>query len=255
MSKTNNKSLFARIKAAFEEDVNTADNILDIKAADGNLYRVESSTLEVGSVINEIIEGELVPVEESSIELEDGTVLTIELVEGVSTIKEITAKSEEDEQDVVVEFKVAKRFFNKTKAKFETIAEVWKWELEVDVTAFEVGQTVLNEGYPVASGVYELEDGRTITIGDEGVIVLITDAEGIVVDAPEVGEEAPTEQTSGDVEELLESLLEEFKKLKKDFKLVKNDVRKINSASFTEQKIIASENSEKTNKIKNKFGL
>lgn len=84
------------------------------------------------------------------------------------------------------------------KLTFAIIRAVDKWDIEVDAETIEVGTQLHQVGFEgevwsLSDGEYELEDGRTIQVDSEGIVVLISDAEGESTETPE-GEGESTEE-------------------------------------------------------------
>jgi len=93
--------------------------------------------------------------------------------------------------------------------RFALITAVSKYEVEVDAETFEVGsqlRQVDTEGnsWSLDDGEYELEDGRSIQVDSEGIVVLIGDGE-----TEETSEETlMSEETKKEIEELKSKITE-----------------------------------------------
>lgn len=201
----------------------------DVKTADGRILRLDTATPAVDTAVQEVTEDGVVDLEDGDYTLEDETVITV--VSGKITV--VTPKVEETDTDTpVVET-----------MKFSVIKQISKWDMTVDNETFEVGakvtmsyvdevtgETITNSAY---SGTYELEDGRMITLDNEGVILVITDAAGVVLEAPVVGDNV---EMMGAVDKLVDA----FSKLKDDNANLKKEIealKKAPSTAHTKQKL------------------
>lgn len=230
------------------------EKFADVKTDDGRIFHQTSDELTVGETIQEQTGEEeilLVDIVDGEYKLEDGRTLVIK----DNILEEIIEKDEDESDDATTstnnseEFKVVKKMFSKQSteqyltSKFESeIAQIYKWVFTVENDVFEIGKAVTAsyesyEGemvtYEIEAGTYEIEDGRFITIGVDGIIVLITEADGTVTDTLTVGdnvdsEKEPVTETESETEEMfsmikeitkeLESLKKENNKFKEDFK-------------------------------------
>lgn len=273
------KNILDRVKMLFETvstETSTEDNFKDVKTEDDRILRVDGDTVAIDATIKEVTEDGVIDLEDGSYKLaeEDGKILTITVASGVITdvAEEDAPESDtpevttgEDSENLKKTFKaIAKFAYDAT--KFAIIKQIYKYEMTVDQDDFSIGTAVTMtyeyEGetttYAAYAGTYELEDGRMITLNDEGVVVLITDASGIVIEAPEVGdstdgsgETAPADTTASVDEETMskvldafESLQEKYANLTKEFEAFK----KAPSAKHTDLKIDF--NSEETKPLK-----
>ena len=83
------------------------------------------------------------------------------------------------------------------KPSAEVIKEVLKWEVDVTNTSFEEGVKITREydgeEFSIGAGEWELEDGRKIITGSDGVIVHVKDAEAGSGEGSEDGEGSEAE--------------------------------------------------------------
>lgn len=171
------KNLLERVKALFAEDIYT-----DVKTDDNRVLRVYSDVIAIDVKVEEVTSDGLMPLENADYLLEDGRILVIAdsmIVEIKEAEVETPSSADTEEMSSIKTFAVVK--------------QITKWEMVVDNDTFEIGNTVKmttedGEEYTVYAGVYELEDGRMITLNEEGVIVLITDSQNVVLDAPVIGD-------------------------------------------------------------------
>ena len=94
------KALFAEEEEApkVEEAPETEANFLDVKSADGSILRIEPA-IEVGATVMAIDEsGEMIAAADGDIELETGTVITVEagIISNVVMIETEEAPESED---------------------------------------------------------------------------------------------------------------------------------------------------------------
>ena len=228
--------LLKKIKQMFEDET-----FVDVKTNDEKILRVYSADVVVDSTIEEVTEDGTVVLEDGDYTLEDGMILTI--VEGVITeIVEVEAETEDEitEEEFTKMLKrrskkVSK--FGKSKKsvkKFETvIKQVTKYDISVDNTTFAIGDVVTvsyedGDTYSMYAGTYELEDGSSITLDEDGIVIMITDNTDTVTDVVEVGDVITNDsvEVGGDVESTDETEFEEF--MVKLFKKI-NSLEKENS--------------------------
>jgi hypothetical protein len=180
--KINKNRVFSRLVELF------ADAYIDV-ATDDKTLRIDGGIIAVDAKISAVVNDE-------TTDLEDGTYIltqegkSIVVVGGVITeITDIVA----DTTDVVTETEDVVDPVVDENMKFSVIKQISKWEMTVDNNTFVVGSKVTasyedGESYAIYAGTYELEDGRLITLDGDGVIVLITDAKGVVLETPVVDE-------------------------------------------------------------------
>lgn len=216
------KNILKRLSALFaDEEVYT-----DVKTEDGKILRVYSGSVAVDVAIEEVTEEGMLALEDAEYKLEDGSTLVV--VAGMITeIKEGEKPEDTTTEDDVNTEDMSSKGQDMSKIKhFAIIKQISKWEMTVDNETFEVGSKVTmsyeDDGnlvtYSAYAGTYELEDGRTITLDNDGVVVLITDATGTVAETPEVGStidgETPApavdEATPTDVEETMAKIEAKF---------------------------------------------
>lgn len=229
--KTSKRSMISRLKQIFEDEniesteENTDAEYVEVKTVDGNILRMEVLALEQSVV--EITEDGEIEVEDNTYVLEDGRSLVIE----GGVIKEIIEKEETEEGE-------------ETEVKFAEITSVYKWTLNVSADKIEVGteiKEVYEDGseYSVAAGEYILEDGRTIQVDAESIVILISDKNGDVESVigntedhtgeTEIKPETETEETETDetfndyLTEQLSNMVKELKSIKKEFSILKTE--------------------------------
>lgn len=223
-------------------DENT-QKFLDVKTSDDRILRIGSEELEVGSTVQEIAEdGTLVDVdngsfllddEKTTITIEDGVISNIETTEEDLNQDDSTEDSNDESNEELPKFKIVNKYTIQGMAILKQ-----SWEIEIDQTEVKLGDALTitedYEGqmntYSLYSGTYELEDGRMITCNDEGIVILITDKDGNVLEAPAVGTDVDESQPemSEDESEAFEKfnkltvdykeLIVKFEKLEKDYK-------------------------------------
>lgn len=237
------KNLLDRVKSLFaEEDVYT-----DVKTDDNRVLRVYSDVIAVDVRVEEVTSDGLMSLEDADYLLDDGRVLVVK--DGmISEIKEAEPTTTD----------VAPAEGMSAVLKFAVVKQISKWEMIVDNDTFEVGSTVKmtcedGEEYTLYNGTYELEDGRLITLNKEGVIVLITDSEGTVLETPNVGETlipepivepsttdvAPAEDavSMSEVEEAMSVIVSKFEKTIKELEEKYEKLASSPSAQHTNVKI------------------
>lgn len=207
----NKKTIVEKIKDLMFSDI-TDEKFLDVKDSEGNVLRVAEDELAVGQSVMTITEDGEVPAVEGEYLLEDGQTLVID-AEGVITEIVEAVEEETEETEEVEEVEASEEVVED--AKFATIMEISKWEIEVDADNIEVGTKLKQVGFEdetwtLNDGEYELEDGRKIQVDSDGVVVLITEANGSVEETEEVEEEV--------VEEVIED--EAFTALKQEHSLL-----------------------------------
>lgn len=198
MSKMN---LFNKVKALFADEdsidsgevTNVEDVTVDVKTDDERILRVISKDIEVEAEIKEVTEEGIIDLENGTYKLVDGTELTVEDSK-IKAIKEIeedgTTETEEAPEDV--SFKATKYSVD----GFAVIKEIWTYELKVNEEDFKIGTQVTvtytdydgdEQTYNMYGGTYQLEDKRWIVLDENGIVILVKDAEGNVLESPEVG--------------------------------------------------------------------
>lgn len=229
------KSILDRITSLFADET----VFVDVKTKDGRIFRVGSDPVAVDATVKEVTADGVVDIEDDSYTMEDGTVATI--VEGVIT--ELNPAVETETEDVTTE-----------SMKFAVVKQISKWEMTVDQDKFEVGSQVTmtdSEGntYNAYSGTYELEDGRLITLDENGIILLIADPEGVVTDVVPVGQSIDgTTQSTDDTETMaaIEKLADEVSKIRKENAELKEKLSKTPTAQHTSTTVNFSEQIQDT---------
>jgi len=219
---------------------------MSVKDSENKIYQIDSETMAENVAIQEILEdGSLVAVEDKTIILDDEK--TTLVIEG-GMIKEIQVK--EDEEEVVetpVEGVEMAETFSKIVAQFTQnenfaiIKSVYTFDYDTENTSFKVGTKVSakaeegQEAYSLSSGTYQLEDGRMITLDKDGIVVLVSDDKGNIIDSPVIGEpvtevieeiveETEVKEVEDEVSEEMENqAMESFNKLTDDFSKMKNE--------------------------------
>lgn len=251
------KEFFNKIKTLFEGVSDDVELFLDVKTEDGRVFRVDGEEIKLDVSVKEIVEpaegdesgdSGIVDIEDGVYKLDDGRSIKleagiiVEIIEAeedeVSTDSGDSAPSSEELNKVIVLNKMSY-----DDVKMSIVKETWTYEYEVTNVDFKVGDvleiTYVEDGeninYDASAGTYELEDGRLITTDSSGVILVIVDAEGNVLEAPVVGDNV--EDVSGDEDMLsafglikneLDSIKEEYKKLENKY----NELAKSPSAKF-----------------------
>lgn len=147
-------------------------------------------------------------VDEAIITLESISEQMIAIAETVASIDERLKTLEGDEAPAEEDAPAEDEEMSADIQKFGVIAEVNKWEITVDQDSFEVG-TELTGTYEdgttwkVSDGQYELEDGRTIHVDADGVIVLIEGEETTEDETPAEETEESTDDTEMSAEEVI----------------------------------------------------
>lgn len=237
------KNILKRLTALFaDEEVYT-----DVKTEDGKILRAYAESVGVDVAIEEVTEEGMLALEDGDYKLEDGKILVV--VGGMITEVKEAESTEDDTTEVEVTEDMSKR------KHFAIIKQISKWEMTVDNESFEVGSKVTMSyedydgnlvTYSAYAGTYELEDGRTITLDSDGVVVLITDATGTVTETPEVGAtidgETPAadEATPAEVDETMSKIEAKFEKQEAKYKELEakyNELAKSPGAKATETKI------------------
>lgn len=207
------------INELFEGEDNTTNEIpadltfVDVKTTDGRILRV--SDIAVDATVKEITEDGEVEVEDSTFTLEDGTQLVV--VGGIVTevIPAKQAPAEDAPADVA---EVMNEVFMDVTLKDGPIAHI--------VTAVEgeisVGDKMMIDGVEAGPGEYYTADGKTIVVGDSGVIGEVKDSEAEMPEADDIPAEADAE-VNGIVNNLKE-LISQIKDLKSQFEEVKGQV-------------------------------
>jgi len=261
------KNILKKIKSLFAEE----ETYIEVKTEDGKILRVYSDVVAVDVAIEEVTEDGMVALEDADYKLEDGSTLVV--AGGMITeIKEAEAK---EETEIETEDLTDKKF-NVVKKHFESIVnQISKWEMTFDQDTFEIGTQVTmsyeydgnTEVYNAYSGTYELEDGRIITLSADGIVLLITDAQGTVLEAPKEGDnitgDATTtvttpedEATDTEVEEAMSKLETKFSAMEKELKEWKDkyeNLAKSPGAKPTNTKIDFSKTDYSANKPKSKL--
>lgn len=255
------KALFSDIKFEGEEETKS-EKFLDLKTEDGRVFRIDGEELVTEISIKEIVEPEegdetgesgIIDVEDGEYTLEDGRVITVE--SGlIKSIKESEGDSSSDSEPSSDSEMNKLRVISKMTINTENMAvikETYVWEIEVVNTEFKVGDVVKMtyeedgevEEYTVYAATYELEDGRFITTNADGVIILITDKDGNVLESPSVDDNLnPTGEDSQPSDEMSAVIMDAFKivkgeldEIKKEFKLLEekyNKIAKLPSGKF-----------------------
>lgn len=205
------------INELFEGEDNTTNEIpadlkfVDVKTTDGRILRV--SDIAVDATVKEITEDGEVDVEDSTFTLEDGTQLVV--VGGIVT--EVIPAEQAPAEDAPVVEEVMTEVFMDVTLKDGPIAHI--------VTAVEgeinVGDRMMIDGVEAGPGEYYTADGKTIVVGDAGVIGEVKDS----AEMPDM-DDMPTEadaEVQGVVNNLKE-LITQIKDLKSQFEEVKSQV-------------------------------
>lgn len=278
---------FNKVKTLFSSELDNdnpiTEKFLDIKTEDGRVFRVDGEELIVDVAIKEIVEPEegddtgesgIIDIEDGEYILEDGRKLVIS--NGV--ISEIIESDNSDagESDPNVEMNkliVLSRMSINTE-NMAIIKETYVYELEVINTDFKVGDIVKmiysddgeEKEYSVVAGTYELEDGRFINTDNEGKIILITDKDGNVLEAPEVDSNiGSTEESMSEVildafniiKNELDELKENYSKLEEKYNKISklpSDKFEKQSGSFKQEKDIKRNDKFSNSPIRKMFG-
>lgn len=229
-----------KIKALFSN----VEKFVDVKLEDGiRIFHQEGEELTIGESISEILEDMTTAnVEDGEYKIEDGRSLVIKdnLLESIIEADAAESENETEANNVTIDLE-------KTIIKFAVIKQISKWEMTVNNETFEVGSTVKGTSedgseYTAYSGTYELEDGRLITLNDEGVIVLVQDAVGTVESTVAVGDKLEGESSTDSVETSLEEeafekvkrTVEEFENLKVKYSKLEEDFKKLSESPSAE---------------------
>ncbi len=238
----NKKSKEAAVKALkylFDVEDAKTEKFEDVKGTDSRIFRV--SGLGVDQTIMEVTEAGVVPVTETEVTLEDGSIL--EVADNLITkVTEGEPSEDSTEEPAAEEMSKLKLFSKVERANFAIIKEISVWETEVDNTSFELGEKVTytyeEVQYGVCDGQYELEDGTKIFIDTESIIVMRILPDG-TVEAPEsaaqpASEEAPADSTSEEmsaedkiISEGFVKMIESFTSLQEEIKSLKEDNKKL----------------------------
>lgn len=261
------KSFISKLKELFESEKEVDETIeskfIDVKDNEGRLFRVDGDMIAVDAKVQEILEdGTLADVEDKTYTLEDestfttvGSIIT-EMTEAPDAGSE--SESEDSIEDPATEVEVNSSFkivskFTYDSEKFAIIKEVYKYDIIVDQSEFKVGGvlTYTNDEEEVStlySGTYEVEDGRMLTVNNEGLIILITDADGVVLESTEVGDNtdvvAPTDSAdlSSDESETLSRVkesIEQFNELKVKYSELESEFEKFKKESSVGHTVIS----------------
>lgn len=143
------EKLSALKKVLFEEEVETPteENFVDVKAADGTTMRIEPA-VEVGATVQVIDEaGELMAAADGDIELEDGSVITVEAGVVANLVasevpaedgEEMSKEKTEDDEPVKDEFD-AEKFGETLKADIlKSVEEMFEAKLKDLATSKDV---------------------------------------------------------------------------------------------------------------------
>lgn len=284
------KTIIDRVKMLFEtvsDETTTTENFKDIKTEDGRILRIEGDTIATEIAVQEVTADGVIDLEDGDYTIvnEDETTSVITVASGIITeIKEnpdtedstdSTTGPEETSEDMKTTFKAIVKFAYDNE-KFAVIKQIYKYEITVDQEDFTIGTKVTMsyeyEGeittYSAYAGTYELEDGRMITLNDEGVVVLITDKDGVVTEAPAVGDttteptttETPTTEGDTEMEQTMSKVLDAFESLQEKYSNLVNEFeafKKAPSAAHTDLKISfnSEEDTKKLNRNKTPLDL
>lgn len=248
------KTIIDRVKMLFENvsgETSTFDK--DVKTEDDRILRVSGDSVIVDATVQEVTEDGLIDLEDGTYKLaeEEGKILTIVVASGVITEvteedapeSDTTADTEETTEELKKTVFKAVAKFAYDSAKFAIIKQISKWEMEVDQADFTIGTAVTMtyqcEGeepvtYSAYAGTYELEDDRLITLDSEGIVILITDAAGTVIEAPtegdNPGEGSTTETTPAVDEEVMNKVLDAFESLQNKYKTLSEEFESFKKA-------------------------
>lgn len=214
--------MIKQLKQVFEEDVaesgvlnEDSNDFIELKTEDGDIFRME--VLAVDEIVKEVTEDGLIDVADGTYVMEDGSSLVIK----DDIISEII-EADADEADSAEEF--------------AEISAVIKYKLNVTADTIEVGTTLVQtdeEGntYSVDAGEYELEDGRTIQVDADSIVVLISDEAGKTEDAIDDKSDADSADSADATDEEsfkavvkeMKGLISKFKSVSKDLNLLKDE--------------------------------
>lgn len=284
------KTIIDRVKMLFEtvsDETTTTENFKDIKTEDGRILRIEGDTVATEITVQEVTADGVIDLEDGDYVIvnDDETTSVITVASGIITeIKEnpdaedstdSTTGPEETSEDMKTTFKAIAKFAYDNE-KFAVIKQIYKYEITVDQEDFTIGTKVTMSyeyedemiTYSAYAGTYELEDGRMITLNDEGVVVLITDKDGVVTEAPAVGDtttesttsETPTTEGDTEMEQTMSKVLDAFESLQEKYSNLVNEFeafKKAPSATHTDLRISfnSEEDTKKLNRNKTPLDL
>lgn len=284
------KTIIDRVKMLFEtvsDETTTTENFKDIKTEDGRILRIEGDTVATEITVQEVTADGVIDLEDGDYVIvnDDETTSVITVASGIITeIKEnpdaedstdSTTGPEETSEDMKTTFNTIAKFAYDNE-KFAVIKQIYKYEITVDQEDFTIGTKVTMSyeyedemiTYSAYAGTYELEDGRMITLNDEGVVVLITDKDGVVTEAPAVGDTTTESTTTGtpttegdtEMEQTMSKVLDAFESLQEKYSNLVNEFeafKKAPSATHTDLKISfnSEEDTKKLNRNKTPLDL
>ena len=222
------KTIIETIKELFntpkeDVEVNVSENFADYKTEDGKILRAEN--LDVDSAIVEITE-------EGETPLDNGTYTILDLnliieVDGgiIKSVQEI----EVDEEEVAEE--VAEEEVEEEMAEGDEANEDESEEVEVEVKdindeTLAVGDKVSKEDELLTEGEHKLEDGRTLVIDIDSLIVEIIENEEEVVEE-DMEEDNSPELNNENKFEGMEELITLFQDLKNEMDSLKEENKKL----------------------------
>lgn len=260
MSEQNKFELFKRMKTLVfgaedsaesldAGDVTSVEDVtLDVKTEDGKILRIVSTEIEDGAEIKEVTE-------DGILELADGTYVLEDKSEIIVKEGKIESHTLSENEDVVEDVEDAETSGNESfrairhySSNFGMIKSIYVYEIGTNEDTFEIGTKVTvteidydgnEEVREVCDGWYALEDGRTIGVDENGVIVIIKDKDGDILEVATVGEntneDAPISEDAPSSEEEVEDVSEEefnkvvenmsndYSKLKEDYSKLKEE--------------------------------
>lgn len=259
-------TLLEKVKAIFAAtDITPVPDVIFVKTDDGKIFLVKSKEVAVDADVILIDESaEQVAVADGDYTLTDGSSISI----AAGKITAVTPKAADDASATDATPAVPA---DSTPVKMTIIKQVSKWSMDVDQDALTVG-TLLTQTYtddngvvgdpsPVQAGEYEMENGDTIQVNSDGIIVLVTtDAEE---DATE-GAVAPDATAAPDANAVAMSALNtEIETLKAslisketEIKLAKENIEKLKKEPAAEpintKKFEKTDTDKKTNNFQSK---
>lgn len=257
MSEQNKFELFKRMKTLVfgaedsaesldAGDVTSVEDVtLDVKTEDGKILRIVSTEIEDGAEIKEVTEDGILDLADGTYVLEDKS----EIIVKEGKIESHTLSEVEDVEDAETSENESFRAIRHYSSNFGMIKSIYVYEIETNEDTFEIGTKVTvteidydgnEEVREVCDGWYALEDGRTIGVDENGIIVIIKDKDGDILEVAPVGEntnegapiseDAPSseEEEVEDVSEeefnkVVENMSNDYSKLKEDYSKLKEE--------------------------------